>query len=154
MERQHLDWVLALKKKVNRNSHAMGIMVLQKFYYYDPNDYKYRCGDFGEQEDSFAKMWRMEDLNLQWNDLDQPYIPTLKDKLKKLFLGKCYPQMVRVRPKDNSLVILAYDGDDFYLTAEYNRYSWITELYFPIEPKKWAYIPDECIELSKSIIIQ
>lgn len=122
--------------------HAGGIRIGIKFDYTQTQDSflgkKYKYGCVWTRSSEVIADWRLSDLKLDWNELDRPYKPTLKERILKIF-GKDYPQFLR--PDNNSIVILKY-GSTHYEIAEYsNGGCWVTRLYFPCKPTHWAYLP-------------
>lgn len=109
---------------------------------------KYMHGDhWFRRSEKFIKEWAFDELHLDWQPMEKPYVPTTKDKLLKFLFKKEYPKTIENRPKDKTLVITNY-GDNFYELAEFDNHYWVTKLYFPILPTQWAYIPQEIIKLS------
>lgn len=104
-------------------------------------DIKYKNGTIYHKNE-IATEYKIDDLNLEWNATTQEYRPTLKDKLLKLLFRKDYPNTVQVRPNDNSIVLVKYDGIDYYEIAEYDKNSWTTEYFSPVMPSHFAYIPN------------
>ena len=156
--KKHLEWIIALEKGATERSFAKGLAVYEKFAYIWTGDEKdedlevrYCYGDFSRDPDNIVEEWSIGAFDLEWVDFIQPYKPTLKDKLKKFFLHKDYPETIKVRPKDDSLVITSYHGDHFEM-VEYSHRKWITELWFPAEPTQWAYVPQECIDAAEAYI--
>ena len=138
------EWVLVLKKN---NWHAKGLAVVKKVtgvYGGEPYS-QFKYGDFTVFDDQIIKMWPLDSIKLDWIDFIQPYKPTFIEKLKCLFFGKGYPSTTKVRPKNNSLVIMQYNGCEHIEVAEYCNKNWITDLWFPSQCSKWAYIPEEII---------
>ena len=90
-------------------------------------------------------MWPLNTIDLEWIDLNQEYIPTFIEKLKYKLFSKEYPKTIKVRPIDNTLVVMQYSRYDHMEVAEYYNKNWVTDLYFPVECSKWAYIPEEII---------
>ena len=145
MDNRKFDWVIILRKG---NSHAKGLQVCKKVYdnFYKVG-YTYRYGDWNIDSKYVVKEWNLNDFTLLWNCLTAKYVPSLKDKLKKFFLHKDYPKEIDVRPNCNTLVLAQYNigTDVHYEMVEYNNRCWVTELYFPVKPTFWAYVPRECI---------
>ena len=153
-DQKDLGWVIALSKSATETSHAHGLRVYRKIEetFEDNIWVKYHYGIFVLENDSLQQEWSFNDLNLEWVDFIQPYKPTFKDKFYKWLFRKDYPQTVKVRPADGTLVITSYDRGEHYEIVEYNNRRWITELSFPCEPDKWAYVPNECVKAAQEYI--
>lgn len=137
--------------------HAKGINVGIKFVDEESGDViRYTHGDFSTypSQTKIDGDWRLQDLSLEWQPMKRPYVPTWKDKLRKLLLKKDYPNMVDVRPDDNTIVITKYADGAHYEIVEYANRVWVTDLYFPVEPSQWAYLPQEVMTLADSIVKQ
>ena len=99
-------------------------------------------------------------IDLEWNDIEQPYIPTLKERLKSLFTGKL-PTMRIVRPESGRIVIAEYDknGRTFLEVARFDYTNdghprWTTS----VDPKgyrlvRWAYIPTHIVDFAKNSVL-
>lgn len=132
-------------------SHAHGINIGRKFV--NEIDTKYKYGDFYTYCE-FTKVyydWPITEVTLDWQPLEKDYIPTFKDKVRKFFTRKPWPNKVDVRPENNTIVILRYGDDTHYEIAEYNERRWITNLSFPVRPSEWAYVPKEILDYAKTI---
>ena len=158
--RRHLDWVIVFVKGATNRYHAQGLAIYEKFAYVWTGDekeedleIKYRYGDWTRDADNIVKEWSVGDMNLEWVDFIQPYKPTIIDRLKKFFLRKDYPSTIKVRPKDDSIVITSYRSEHYEM-VEYSHHRWITDLSFPVEPQQWAYVPQECIDFAKANVIK
>lgn len=152
MKEEFTDVILLTKSDGFAHGLCAGKKMVRTYPYSDEKTTKYLQGDILIFD--WLKVWEISDLNIEWTDLVQPYIPTFMDKVKKFF-GKDYPKTIRVRPQKNSIVIARCNcGREYhYEVCEYNEVgSWITEFYFPSQPDQWAYIPKECLEaaLNKS----
>lgn len=137
--------------------HAKGICVGIKFVDDESGEViRYKHGDFGTypSQTKIDADWRLQDLALEWQPMERPYVPTWKDKLRKFFLKKDYPTMVDVRPDDNTIVITKYSDDAHYEIVEYANRRWVTALSFPAKPSRWAYVPQKVVNLADSIIRQ
>ena len=135
--------------------HAKGICVGIKFVDDESGEViRYKHGDFGTypSQTKIDADWRLQDLALEWQPMERPYVPTWKDKLRKFFLKKDYPKMVNVRPDDDTIVITKYSDDSHYEIVEYANRTWVTELSFPVKPSHWAYVPQKVVNLADSII--
>ena len=146
-------WVITLFKSATERDFAVGLQVHRKIEetYKEESWFKYYYGDFTHDADGIQQEWSFDKLCLEWVDFIQPYKPTLKDKFCKWVFKKDFPQTIKVRPLDGTLVITSYD-DEHYEMVEYNNKRWITELCFPCEPDKWAYVPEECIKAAHKYI--
>ena len=122
-----------------------------KYKFYCMSKYRINYGDFIHSADNIQQEWCFDKLCLEWVDFIQPYKPSLKDKLCKWMFKKDYPQTFKVRPLDGTLVITSY-GNEHYEMVEYSNKKWITDLCFPCEPDKWAYVPEECIKAAHEYI--
>ena len=135
--------------------HAKGICVGIKFVDEESGEaILYKNGDFCTYPE-LTKVdadWRLADLALEWQPMERPYVPTWKDKLRRLLLKKEYPQTVDVRPDDNTIVITKYGDDAHFEIVEYNDRRWVTGLCFPVKPSHWAYVPQKVVNLADSII--
>lgn len=135
--------------------HAKGIRVGIKFMDDETGKvYRYKRGDFSTHP-CMTKIdadWSLKDLALEWQPMERPYVPTWKDKLRKLFLKKDYPKTVDVRPDNDTIVITKYSDDSHYEIVEYANRIWVTELSFPLKPSHWAYVPQKVVNLADSII--
>lgn len=132
--------------------HAKGIRVGIKF---EMGTYvKYKRGDFYTRTDitKIDGEWYIPSLGFDWQPMERPYVPTWKDKLRKFFLKKDYPEKVDVRPDDDTIVIAKYNDDSHYEIVEYAHRTWVTEYCFPLKPTQWAYIPKYIMEIVDRII--
>ena len=132
--------------------HAKGIRVGIKF---EMGTYvKYKRGDFYTRTDitKIDGEWYIPALGFDWQPMERPYVPTWKDKLRKFFLKKDYPEKVDVRPDDHTIVIAKYNDDSHYEIVEYAHSTWVTEYCFPLKPTQWAYIPKYIMEIVDRII--
>ena len=138
---------------------AKGIRVGIKFI--DPESgkvFRYKHGDFGtyvyNKEKTVDGDWPLPSLKLEWQPMERAYTPTLRDKLRKFFLHKNYPEMVDVRPENNTIVITRYRSDSHYEIIEYDKRCWVSELDFPVKPTGWAYIPKNIMDIVNKIIAE
>lgn len=148
-----LGWVIALSKSATETSFAAGLRVYRKIeeVWEEHRWLKYHYGSFVLEDKSIIGEWSFNDLKLEWVDFTQPYKPTLKDKIFKWLFKKDYPKTIKVRPLDGTLVITSYDAEHYEM-VEYSHCRWTTELSFPCEPNKWAYVPEECIKVAHVFI--
>lgn len=129
---------------------ADGYQAYKEIYYEGSDEPRYKHGDFLLLEPEKCEFTAFDDLNLEWNNLYQPYAPTLWEKIKFKLFKKPYPEEIRVNPKDDSIVIVDYSFDcNFCDVAEVNILSdgkcqWVTEMYTGLAPKRWAYLPKSC----------
>lgn len=150
--RTHLDWVIILQKNATDKSHAKGLRVCEKlaetFEGDDKTTVLYKYGDFYVHRDEVEMEWSIDGFfTPKWVKFEQPYKPSF---LERIFRKK-HPSTIKVRPKDGSLVICRYSVG-YCLLMEYSNYTWITDLFFPVEPDEWAYVPDECVKAAENYI--
>jgi len=128
-----------------------GYQAYKEIYYYEDSTkpvYYHGQHPFSSYDPREDILIPFDDLNLEWNNLYQPYVPTFWDKLKSKLFKKPYPEEIKVIPKDDSLVIVDYGFDlDFCEVAKFSQYPdgsccWTTELFTGLKPKRWAYIPN------------
>lgn len=102
---------------------------------------RFRYGDYiSKRRKDFISLKELDIDTLKWQNIEVPYVPTIKDKIKKFFKKNyVWPDKIMIRPEDNSIVICDY-GIGHYEVVEYSHKSWITEFSFPVMPKRWCYI--------------
>lgn len=102
----------------------------------------------------------MSNLGLEWNDIEQPYVPTLKERIRSLFTGGKLPSMMFVRPKPDSIVIVEFDsnGRTFFEVAEFDYTNeghprWSTSIDIRnLRMLRWAYIPQHIVDFAKNSV--
>lgn len=93
-----------------------------------------------------SSYWKIDELNIEWNSLEEDYVPTLFERLKKFFYGVDYPKKKYPRPMEDSVVLCQYAG--FYGICIYKYGNWISQMNnFHVRPEMWAYIPERVVGL-------
>lgn len=143
-------YFLTLKKS---DWFANGLQVYNKQTSEMTDGYVYIHGDHPYHTIDTLQEWPIDELDLTWNDLNQTRKATFTEKLKKLITKKEPNLDVTVHPTKDCVVIVEYDGG-FLEVAEFKDYSknfhWVTELYTGMPVKRWAYIPNRIVEISKN----
>ena len=136
------NWYLCYKAN---KSFGKGFQVYQQAYRMDGSEYL-KYGDYITfYKEDFTQVWKLSELNLEWQDLEIKHKVSLKERIKKFF-NKDYQinETDIIRPKNKSVIIAEYGNGNHYEVVEYSHKSWVTELWFGVMPKRWAYIP--CFE--------